>query len=108
MPDLLTVTVAHLTTAWRTEAAHRRAISRVDPIADTLEYCAVEMDERLRDVALEIEYLNAEEYADQPHIRVTAQSVRNWIRAGQLPAIQGPKGWLIPKGATRMVNGNGE
>lgn len=102
MPDLVIGAVERVTRTWRHEAEERRRISKSDPVADTLEYCAGELAARLRAIVAETEYLTPEEYAKLPHIKVTPQTVRGWIRTGQLAAKEGPKGYLIPKGAERV------
>lgn len=88
--------------SWKQEAAKRRAISAVDPVADTLEYCAGELAERIRDAELANEGLTVEQYARLPHVSVTAQTVRNWIRRGQLAAVETPNGYRIARSAKRL------
>lgn len=81
---------------WREEAERRRVISKADPVPDVLEYCAGELATRAR-AAAAIVSVSVEEYATAH--RVTAQTVRNWCRAGRLNARETPKGWAIPKDA---------
>ena len=66
-----------------------------------LDYCAGELAARLRSIAEETQYWTPEEYGKLPHVNVTPQTVRLWIRSAQLSAQSGPKGYLIPKGAER-------
>jgi hypothetical protein len=85
---------------WKEEADKRRRVSAVDPVADTLDYCAGELVARLQTLAVETAYESVDERARRE--RVTPQTVRNWIRAGQLAATDGPKGYLIPITAERV------
>lgn len=89
---------------WRKEAERRRSISKADPVADTLEYCAGEVVARVRSVGDADNLLTVEQYAAQPDVGVTAQTVRKWIRLGQLAAIETPKGYRVRKDAKRVVN----
>lgn len=99
--DFVIGAVEGVTRTWREEAEARRKISRSDPIADTLDWCAGELAARLRAVSAETEYLTPEEYARLPHVNVTAQTVRTWCRTEQLPALPTAKGYRIPKHAVR-------
>jgi hypothetical protein len=101
MPDLVLSAAERVVKSWRQEAVKRREVSRLDPVADTLDYCAGELAARLRSIAEETQFWTPEEYARLPHVNVTPQTVRIWIRGGQLSAQNGPKGYLIPKGAER-------
>jgi len=87
-------------TGWKREAEKRRGISPVDPVADTLEYCAGELAARLRAAAANDEYETVEERAKRE--RVTPQTVRIWIRTSQLAAEEGAKGYRIRRDAQRV------
>lgn len=100
MTDLIVVgAIESVSRTWHEEAVERRRISKTDPIADTLDYCAGELAARLRDVASMTTDLTVEEYAQK--VRVTPQTVRTWIRREELPAQHGPKGYRIPVTAVR-------
>lgn len=86
---------------WRTEAAERRRISALDPVADTLEYCAAELQLRAREIEHAREEVSPEQYARTAG--VTVQTVRTWIREGQLNARETPKGYRIAKDAQRTT-----
>lgn len=101
MPDLVLTAVKGVTDTWMQEADKRRRISKSDPVADTLEYCAGELKSRLRSVH-EDNRLTVEQYAKLPHVDVTPQTVRIWIRTGQLQAIDTPKGYKIAADAKRI------
>lgn len=85
--------------SWKSEAEKRRGISAVDPVADTLEYCAGELAARLRDASALDQYETVEERAKRE--RVTPQTVRNWIRTNQLAAEDSAKGYRIRRDAQR-------
>lgn len=88
--------------SWKEEAKKRRAISATDPVADTLEYCAGELAARLQEAEQTTQGLTVEEYARLDHVRVTPQTVRTWIRRGQLAAIDTPTGYRIARDAKRV------
>lgn len=85
---------------WLREAESRRRVSRLDPVADALEYCAAELIEHVRVV----DGLNAVRTVEQfaADHGVTPQTVRGWIRRGELQATRTPHGWRIPRSAHRM------
>jgi len=87
---------------WREEAVKRKGITRADPVADTLEYCASELEQRvgMLESDLATEWLTVEEYAVREG--VTRQSVRAWIRAGELTAWRTAHGYEIPRDAERV------
>jgi hypothetical protein len=101
MPDLVLTAVKGVTETWMQEADKRRRISRSDPVADTLEYCAGELVARVRAIREE-KRLTVEQFANLPHIDKTPQTIRAWIRTGQLQAIAGPNGYLIAPDAKRI------
>jgi hypothetical protein len=100
VPDLVVGAIERVTMGWRQEAEKRRAISKSDPVADTLVYCAGELAARLRTLATELAYETVEQRAARE--RVTPQTVRVWIRTGQLSAHHGAKGYQIPADAERV------
>lgn len=87
---------------WETEVAKRRQITKTDPVADAIEYCAGEIVSRVKEVQLNTPGLTPEQYAKLPHVGVTAQTVRHWIRTRQLLAMETPKGYRISPEAKRM------
>lgn len=101
MPDLVLSAVKGVTETWMQEVSKRRRISKTDPVADAIEYCAGEIMARVKSVH-EDNRLTVEQYAKLPHVDVTPQTVRNWIRTGQLQAIDGPKGYKIAADAKRI------
>jgi hypothetical protein len=99
MTDIVVEAIDRVTKTWREEAEERRRISKSDPVADTLVYCAGELSARLRSLTAESTYESVEAFAAREG--VTPQTVRAWIRTEQIPAEHGPKGYRIPRGATR-------
>lgn len=88
-----------LATAWRGEAEQRRRISRHDPVAETLDYCAAELLEQMRQLDAPGAAATVEQYAADHG--VTPQTCRNWIHRGELDAVRTPHGWRIPRTARR-------
>ncbi len=88
---------------WTDETARRRQISKLDPVADTLEHCAEEMTELLDSLEKGSEWLTPEEYALAVKPRpVSAQTVRNWIHRGELKASDSARGFVIHRSARRV------
>ena len=90
---------------WKTEVAERRRISAHDPVADTLDYCAGEMTSQLKALESDTVWLTVEQYADLK--LVTPQTVRNWIRRGELAAHDTEKGYRIKRGEERQSKRRG-
>lgn len=78
---------------WKADAERRSRVSKLDPIADTLTYCANRITAELKALETVEQRLTVDEYAKRE--RVTPQTVRNWIRNNRLPAIETTKGYLI-------------
>lgn len=89
--------------AYRQEAEQRRRLSKHDPAADALEYVAADLTQRARILSDPTALLTVEEYAGEQG--VSAQTVRNWIRTGQLEARAEGRGWRIASGTTRRKGG---
>ena len=85
--------------SWQQEAADRRKISAIDPVADTLDYCAAEIFDRIAELDQKVNWVNTEEYAELHGI--TPQTVRSWIRSGDLDAHETPKGYVINRHTKR-------
>ncbi len=89
--------------SYREEAAQRRKLSAHDPAADALEFVARDLTERARVLGDPTALRTVEEYAAEHHR--SAQTIRNWIRAGELEARPNGRSWLIPASATRRLRG---
>lgn len=87
---------------WEQEAQQRRRFTAVDPVADTLDHCAGELRHQIGLCRDGLGSLSVEDYARDEG--VTPQSVRLWIRTGQLSASKDNAGhWHIRRGAKRHV-----
>lgn len=102
MTDDVVSAVEGVTRTWKAEAEKRRALSKLDPIPDALEYCAGEIMTHVRAAQYGDRGLTVDQYAKLPHVGVTPQTVRHWIRTRQLLATQTPKGYRISADAKRM------
>lgn len=87
----------------RDQAAARLAQAAPDPVADNMQKVAGELEARLAAARQRTRRLTPAEYGALPHVQVTAQTVRTWCRAGELPgARETPHGWEIPADAVRV------
>lgn len=88
--------------AWRDEASKRKGITPTDPVADTLVYCAGELEQRV--VMLESDIATAVQTVEERAAAegVTPQTVRAWIRNGELTARRGANGYEIPRDAEHV------
>ena len=101
MLDAILSSIEHVAEGWSKEVSKRRRLTSVDPVADTLEYVAGELAAEVARLRDDCRALTPEQYAEAKGAGVSAQTVRNWIRAGELDAVRGPRGWLIPAAAER-------
>ena len=100
MRDAVIGTAEGVAGEWREEAERRRALSKTDPVADTLAFCASELVSRMRAVSItERESVTVERFAGT--MRVSAQTVRQWCRRGLVPARMVGNGWMIRGDAER-------
>lgn len=84
------------------EVARRRGVSTTDPVADGISYAAGEIKTRIRTLTAPGRELSPAEWAAEQDPQVTEQTVRNWIRHGELEARTGPKGSRILATAKRV------
>lgn len=85
---------------FRTAAKDRRRISANDLGADTLDYCAAEMELVLSMLEDASSWLSVEAFAEIK--QVTPQTVRAWIRRGELKAETTARGaYRVQRGAER-------
>jgi hypothetical protein len=84
---------------YRQDASSRRRLSKHDPVADTLEYIAADLEERASRLADPTALRSVEEYAAEHN--VAPQTVRNWIHAGELESVSDAKGFKVPAAAIR-------
>ena len=86
--------------AWQSEAERRRKIATADPVADTLDFCAGEILTQLNELQQDSTWIGVEDYAALHD--VTPQTVRNWIRRGELKAHDSGHGYMINRNAKRQ------
>lgn len=104
MTDLVESTVRSALKEYGDEARRRRAISKVDPVADALDHVVGDLTQRIENARIaDGEWLTVEDYGAQPDVSRTAQTVRAWIRAGQLAAKMTPRGYMVRKGEQRII-----
>lgn len=104
MTDIVESEIKRVTSEWKDEAKRRREISRVDPVADALEHCATDLTTRIENARLaDGEWITVEAYAVLPDVDRTAQTIRAWIRNGQLPAKLTARGYMIRKDERRVI-----
>ncbi len=84
------------------ECRRRKGISQVDPVADGIAYATGEIRTRLLALAAPGQELSPAEWGAEQDPPVTEQTVRNWIRAGELPARKSAKGSLVAANAVRV------
>lgn len=87
--------------AWQEEAAQRRTLTSVDAAADALDSCAEKLLKEVHILETESEWLTPEQYGAQHIPHVSGQTVRNWIRRGELSAEDTPRGYRIARRAQR-------
>lgn len=83
------------------EVLRRRKVSSVDPVADTTEYWAADLERLLDDMDRKYATVTAAQYA-KIHGGVPS-SVRRWCERGELAGAQqdATGQWRIPRGAVR-------
>lgn len=99
MTDTVAAAMRRVAAEWQAECAHRRRVSKVDAVADALDWCARELLDRLREVDGPGTVRTVEQYSSDHG--VTDQTVRRWIRRGELDAVRTPHGWRIARAAVR-------
>ena len=85
MIDALFAQIRAFADSWTGEASHRREISAIDPVADTLDHCASRLRGYVAELDQGLAYVSPEEYGAAHG--VTPQTVRKWIRDGELEAV---------------------
>ena len=97
---VLEAVVRRLASSWAREAEARKQVSAHDTQADTLRYCAKELEQQLEEALAPGQMLSVAE-----HARTVAGKSRNrvpgWIRRGALAAVPTPAGFRVPVGARR-------
>jgi hypothetical protein len=97
--EVLVLRVKDALSNLRTYANGRRRASRVDPVADAIDFCISEVEDTLAQTTEELRLLTPAQYATCVEPQVTPQTVRKWVRDGRLEAVQTARGYLIPRSA---------
>ena len=97
--DRIFGTLTALAEDWKGEAARRRVLTAVDPAADVLEHCGTVLAAGLAELNAGTGNLTVIDVARLEH--VTPQTVRGWIRRGELDATRTADGYRIPRSARR-------
>lgn len=98
MLEIIFAQIKGLQRTWHNEAERRRKVTSTDPVADTIDYCAGEVEQLVKRLEEDTAMLTPGEYA-KLH-KTTPQTVTAWCRAGKIAGAE-PKGrsWLIPRTA---------
>jgi hypothetical protein len=97
--DIVVLRVKGTLSNLRTFANERRKASRVDPVADAIDFCVGELEETLNATNEETRLLTPAQYAVSIQPPANVQTVRKWIRQGRLEAVKTAKGYVIPREA---------
>lgn len=89
--------VESVAASWQLEVKKRRRVTAMDPVADTIEYCASEVRDLVSRLKSDTEQLTPAQYA-RIH-KTTPQTVTGWCRKGKIEATPNGHGWLIPRNA---------
>lgn len=88
---------------WEAEVARRLEIAASDPVAQGIAWAAGRLRASIAQLADASRLLTPEEWGALQTPRVSAQSVRRWIRRGELESVQAAQGALVPVTARRIV-----
>lgn len=99
MLDVVFAQLIGLANNWKGQAAGRRKFTTVDPVADTIDYQAGELESLVERLKRDTELLTAEQYAKLHD--TTPQTVNAWCRMGKVEgAIPKGRSFLIPRNTT--------
>ncbi|GAB1345053.1 hypothetical protein [Gemmatimonas sp.] len=85
-----------------TEVEHRREVTAHDPVAAGIEWAAKRLRRAIDQLDNELQFLTPAQWGAMQPKRIPEQTVRRWIRNGELESIPGPRGSLVPRGALRV------
>lgn len=97
MTDTATEAIRKLIGQWRDEVKVHVARSKHNPIADTLDTCAAEVEAVLKESEAPGAMRTVEQYAADHG--VTPPTVRKWIAKRELDAVSTPHGYRIARAA---------
>lgn len=83
------------------EVEQRREIAPHDPVAAGIEWSAKRLRRAIATLNNETHLLTPEQWGAMQPKRVPPQTVRRWIRNGELDSVEGTRGSLVPKDALR-------
>lgn len=86
--------------AYKDQIDARRALTKHDPAADTLEWVASDLERLLAEQLDPTKELTVAGYAEKVGVR--ASTVRRWIHRGELPARPTSRGPMIAASAERQ------
>jgi hypothetical protein len=84
------------------EVGHRREIAEHDPVAAGIEWAARRLRAAIAVLDNDMQFLTPAQWGAMQPKRIPEQTVRRWIRHGELEAIEGARGSLVPRGAKRI------
>ena len=101
MRELVIASMRQACESWRQDATQRRQRSAIDPVADTLESCASELESELVRIDDSTRLLSVEQFArEHGH---SASTVRRWCLRSELAAERNTAGdWEIPRNARHV------
>lgn len=79
-----------LANTWRADAKRINQLSPSSEVASTLEGVAAELERLVLHLETGAQLLTVKQYAELHG--VTSQTIRNWIRTGDLPTVNGTEG----------------
>jgi excisionase family DNA binding protein len=91
----------HLAAAWEEESGRRLRVTKTDPAAEALAFCASELRVTLREALAAAHWLSVEQTAAR--LGVQPVTIRKWIKRGELAAESTPHGYRVAADATRKV-----
>lgn len=84
------------------EVHHRREVTAHDPVAAGIEWAAKRLRRAIVQLDNEHQFLTPAQWGAMQPKRVPEQTVRRWIRNGELASVPGARGSLVPRGAQRL------
>lgn len=97
MLELIFAQVEGVAKSWERDVEKRRLVTAVDPVADTIAYCASEVKKLVEQLKDDTQLLTPAEFAGLHG--ASQQTVTTWIRMGKIPARKTGRGWKIPRSA---------
>jgi hypothetical protein len=83
------------------EVQHRREIAEHDNVAAGIEWAAKRLRRAIEALDNDHQLLTPAQWGAMQPKRIPEQTVRRWIRNGELEAVDGARGKLVPKAAVR-------